>query len=383
MTDKEKIMKALAPLHASDTAVQEVLEMTENKTHTMKRSGRVALLAAVVAVLLIGTALAVSYSSWSAGLQSRLNLTDEEAAALEGTALMSHPAVSDTHDGVTISIEQAMADGGTAHLALRIEGLDVPDGTTLAWEGPEITVDGERASGWSCGVYEDLHWDGLRFVYGDGTKAPLAEEGYPMPRVVREDGSVELDISVDAMGQADTLIGKELTVTIPRLGHARLTTGRSTPEYTAEGPWVLTWTAEGTDAGRTWLPDEPLGHGITLTKVTLSALSAHVEYEYPPMTIVGEHAYDAEGNELLEEPPKLYKIIMKDGTEYTGVLGAGTAGPATDSESELENGFVYAVDMELTRVIDPDEVAALVFCEAAYGDVPEGEMTLYTVRLTD
>ena len=384
MTDSEKIQKALAPLRASDTAVQEVLEMAEHRnTHTIKKSSRTLLIAAVVAALLIGTALAVTYSSWSPGLLDQLNLTEEEAVSLENTGLVTRPAVSDIHDGVTVSIEQAVASGDTAHIALRIEGLDIPEGQELAWEGPLVTIDGERAPSWYARVYEDLHWDGSRFIYGDGTAAPLAEEGFPIPRIVREDGSVELDVALSGLGDIDTLVGKEITVTLYRLGNAPLSTQYATPEYTAEGPWVLTWTAEGTETSRIWELDEDLGHGIRLTKVIFSPLSAHIEYTYPPLTIVDDHAYDAEGSELPEEPPHLYKIILKDGAEYLDVLGSGTMGPDGDDLSDLENGFIFYTDMELTHIIDPEEVAALVFRETVLGDVPDSEVEFYTVTLPE
>lgn len=353
-----------------------------NKRH-LRKSTKTLLIAAVVAALLIGTALAVTYSSWSPGLQSRLQLSDEEAAALEDTELVSTPAVSDTHDGVTVSIEKAVVNGDTALLGLRIDGLDIPEDYTLAWGEPDLTIDGDRAPAWFIGVYEGLHWDGKRFVYDDGTPAPLAEEGYPIPRIVRGDGSVELDVSITGLGDLDTLVGKEITMTIYRLGTVQLGIDPKTAEYTAEGPWVLSWTAEGAETDRTWVLDAPLGHGITLTSVKLSMLSAHIEYEYPPLTIVGEHAYDANGNELLEEPPEPYKIILKDGTEYAAFFGAGTGGPDADDLSDLEKGFTYKEDMELTRIIDPDEVAALVFREVGYGDVPEGVLETYTVTLPD
>ncbi len=63
MTEREAIQKALAPLRASDTAVQEVLDMAEiqNKT-SIRKSTRTLLIAAAVAVLLIGTALAAAIS---------------------------------------------------------------------------------------------------------------------------------------------------------------------------------------------------------------------------------------------------------------------------------------------------------------------------------
>ncbi len=378
MSERDVIRKSLSYLHASGDTLQEVYKMIEKEKSKKGRPiYRTALIAAIIAVLLIGTAAAISYSSLSEGLKGRLRLTEEEAIALENTELVTCPSASDTHDGVTVAIEKAVVNGEVAHLALRIEGMTIPEGYRLGWDGPEVTIDGESAPGWGAGVYEGLHWNGTRFVYDDGTPAEMAEEGYPIPRVVREDGSVEFDIDVYGLGETGSLLGKEITVTLYRLGFAP--TGYEPVEaatFTAEGPWVLTWTAEGSDTSRTWALNAPLGHGITVKSVTLSQLSAHIEYAFPPMTIVGDHAYDENGDEILEDPPELYTIVMKDGTEYSGVLGAGTSEPDVDEASELENGFTYSADMELTHVVDPDEVAALVFRAGE-----KGNRQTYTVAL--
>ena len=386
MTDREKIIKALAPLHASDTAVQEVLDMAEHRnTHTMKKSSRTILFAAVVAVLLIGTALAVTYSSWSPGLLNRLNLTEEEAESLAGFGLVTRPTVSDIHGGVTVSVEQSVADGNVAFIALRVEGLEVPEGQSLIWGEPQLTLDGEPAANWGIGAYNDLTWDGQKFVYRDGTEAKQTEKGVPIPRYMRDDGSVEIDIDINpGEGETGSLVGRTVSLRIDRLGVVPFTIGYVPEEerdYSAEGPWVLSWTLEGDEISRTWTLNEPLGDtGAAVTDVTLSALAVHIDYDYP-LQMIDEIAFDQGGNmvtvQIVQEPPILHRIVMKDGTEYSDVLRGGTFGYSDDDET------VYRIDFPLNRVIDPDEVAALVFREVGYGDVPEGVLETYTVTLPD
>ena len=392
MTDREKIIKALAPLRASDTAVQEVLEMAEHRnTHTIKRSGRTLLIAAVVAVLLIGTALAVTYSAWSTGLQKMLRITDDELAALEQTDLMSRPLASDTHDGVTISVERSVSDGESAFIALRVEGFDIPEGRNPSWEGLELTLDGAPALSWGFSAFDGLTWDGQRFIYNDGTVAKQTEEGAPIPRYMREDGTVEFDLYIDpGDGDTSSLVGRTASLTISRLCTYPVTYGY-VPEEERDcldaGPWTLTWVIDGSDAQRSWTLNEPLGDtGITLSAVTLSPLSAHIQYDCPEAHYFEVDTVDPDGSHgtdvCIAEPPVLHQIVMKDGTIYSDVLGAGTAGPDVLDESELEDGFTYAVDMSLNHVIDPDEVAALVFRETAMGDDPGSEAEFYTVYLS-
>ena len=383
MTDKEKIQKALAPLRASDTVVQEVLEMAERKnTHTIKKSTRTLLIAAAAAVLLIGTALAVTYSSWSPGLLDRLNLTEDEAAALEETELISRPLASDTHDGVTVSLEQAVIDGGTAIISLRVEGLEVPEGRIPTFDGTLVTIDGERPIGWGVRVFDDLHFMAEGVVYGDGTPAQKADNGAYIPRALREDGSFEIDVTLNGLNQTESPVGKEISVSIDRLGTAAISNDiREDEKFTAEGPWVLTWTAEGSEDVREWTLDEPLFYGITLTGVKLTPLSVKLEFVYPALTNINGEFYNEEGQIFVElEPFILSKLVMKDGTEYTGVFSGGSGGPEAENDA-LSEPFSYRLERALNRVIDPDEVATLVF---GTGNGPDGwSAEYYTVTLPD
>lgn len=381
MTDREKIQKALAPLHASEDTVKEVLEMAERKEkRPARRSGRTILIAAAAAALLAGTALAVNGLGLSAGIRQYLHITEEEAQALaEQSPMVTSPDVSDTHDGVTVSVEQSVVDGGSAFIALRVEGLTVPEGWDPAWGEIGVTVGGRQPANMGFFAWYDMTWDGSRFVYEDGTPAAETAEGVPIPRYMRADGTLELDISLSpGQEEPSPLAGQEITVVIPRLGTAPVTLGPAAPEYTAEGPWVLTWTLEGTDQRRSWELREPLGDtGAAVTYVELSPLSVRLRYDYP-METYEEIGYDQNGDpvpvETLREPPHLFAVVMKDGAVYENILGGGTMGYGDDLE-------VYEVDMGLTRIIDPAEVAALIFQDVGCGDVPPAEQTWYTVEL--
>ena len=345
---------------------------------------RTVLIAAAVGVLLIGTALAV-VTGFSDGLRELLHVTEDEAAMAESSGLLSTPAASDTSGGVTVSVEQAVADGSNAFVALRIEGFEIPEGSEPVWREASVMLDGELPADCTFITYADMKWDGEGFVYSDGTPAALTEEGTPVPRYMRPDGSIELDLHITAGADAgDTLIGREVSVTIPRLGIAPVDY-RYTPdeevEYAAEGPWTLTWTLEGSDNVRIWEPNASLGDtGAAVTHVTLSALSIEIEYDFP-LRYFDEIAFDGAGNEVrvktVLEPPRLYSIVMKDGTEYTDVLGGGAFGYHKDNQDH------YRLVMSLTHIIDPDEVTALVFRENFLGDVPDSEVELYTVALSD
>ena len=63
MTERERIQKALSPLHASYGTIEEVLEMAEHgKKKTAFAARRSILVAAVIVVLLAVTAFAIGKS---------------------------------------------------------------------------------------------------------------------------------------------------------------------------------------------------------------------------------------------------------------------------------------------------------------------------------
>ena len=98
------------------------------------------------------------------------------------------------------------------------------------------------------------------------------------------------------------------------------------------------------------------------------------------MFIDGEY-YNEDGQVFVElEPFVLSKLVMKDGTVYTGFILGGSGGPEVDNDGLAER-FPYRYDRTLNRVIDPDEVAALVF---GIGNGPDGwPAEYYTVTLPD
>lgn len=355
-------------------------------------------LAAVIAVLLIGTALAVGSLAGGQGLLRLFDMTNEEFDVLADSedSSITTPEASDTHDGITISVERCVIDAESLRAAIRIDGLEVPEGQEPFVYECSVSVDGERAwdVGWS--VYNGLAWNGTNFVYDDGTPAELDGNGGVIPRYVRVDGSIEFDLDVRPAEtvEMENLPGREITIQVGLVGCGEHWEWH--PESAIEGPWVLNWIAEGNAARRSWELNEPLGDsGATVKTVTLSAASAHILYDYPePETIEMEvvassntppdpnapEVNDADGQTptetMLVDPPQLCGIVLRDGTEYTVATGGGTYG-YNDENSTFE------VDASLTRIIDPDEVAALVFHEVGIGDVPDSEAEFYTVTLPE
>ena len=382
MTDREKIQKALAPLRASDAVVQEVLDMAERKnTNTMKKSARTLLIAAVIAVLLVGSALAVNGLAGGRGLLRYFNLTDEEIESMAETtgSPISAPIASDTHNGITLSVERSIIDADSVRAAIRIEGLTVPEGQEPYVYEAAVFLDGERVGSLEWSVYNGLTWTGTDFVYDDGNPAEKNGEGDVIPRYVRADGSIELDLGLTPDNDVSGDIpGREITVQINAIGCS----DHWNPENAITGPWVLTWTAEGDAAKRTWELNEPLGDtGAALRTVMLSAASVSLRYDYPEPAFTEIHEIDQDGNTSVDrwilEPPSLHGFIMRDGTECAVMTGGGRYG------YDDVNG-VYTVDASLTRIIDPDEVAALVFREVGTGGEPDGGTAVYyTVTLPE
>ena len=371
MNDREKIIRALEPVRASGDMVREVLDMADRKKrNTGRKTGRILAAAAAAAVLLIGTALAVGGLGRDRGLMRMLHLTEETIRQAEEAGILESPAASDTHEGITVEAAQCAVDGDSLMAAFRIEGLELGTGEAPSVDHCRVFIGGTEIGSLGWSFDRGMSWDGSRFVYDDGTPADLGASGEPIPRYVRPNGSVELDLSVapDGTRELGELPGQEIEV-------------RFYDVCGTEGPWVLRWTLSGSAERLTYAPAAVLGDtGATLTEVVLSPISLKLVYAFPMQTFeeIGLNEY---GEQIpvrtLKEPPLPGGVVLRDGTELRDITGGGILG-YTGNETE-----VFTVEMNLSRIIDPAEVTALLLHEVGYGDVPASEMTWYTVQLRD
>ena len=178
MTDRERIRRALEPLHASDGALEEVLEMIDREKtvkamkHTGRRTVRTALIAAALVLALSVTAYAVGeytgffetvfgngdIASWDtehvtltdedgnvwkydvAG-QERVPVDPEDAAALVGDETAS-VGQSVTVQDVTFTVENIVMDAnGMGVLTYTMEDPNGFPGTEFTETGGMLTQD--------------------------------------------------------------------------------------------------------------------------------------------------------------------------------------------------------------------------------------------------
>jgi hypothetical protein len=160
MTDREKIQRALSPLHASDGTLEEVLKMIdqENKKKNTRKLRRTMLIALAAAFCLMGTALAVSVSRLTAEPVGDYGLA--VAVSAEDAATSSpkvRPAIAAGYlpEGMSLSAGEDTPDNfftgdGDRQIYVEVFTLDVDadqvqiDHSSVSrWE--ELTIGGDPA----------------------------------------------------------------------------------------------------------------------------------------------------------------------------------------------------------------------------------------------
>lgn len=122
MTERERIQKALSPLHASDGTIEEVLKMAEHGKKKASTARRSILIAAVIVMLLAVTAFAIGKSGlffkWFGGSE---NLTDtqEELISLR----VDEPELSASANGVTVTAKEVFAGNSIVKVILHVNGV--------------------------------------------------------------------------------------------------------------------------------------------------------------------------------------------------------------------------------------------------------------------
>src|SRR5699024_8985557 len=122
---------------------------------------------------------AAAYQLWcSKGLEETLHASEEQMQEMDGNKASMGMNQAATDQGVTITAEQSIAHNYDAHLAIKVDGFDLPEGAEPAMEKIEVTVDGEDKIDWSGGFYNGIvrGTDGKN-VYGNGNPLAYTEDG--------------------------------------------------------------------------------------------------------------------------------------------------------------------------------------------------------------
>ena len=309
---------------------------------------------AMTAVLAVGTvSVYAAYINWSQGLKEELQITQEQQESLQENGMAAFADASVTDAGITVSALQSITDNYYTYLSFKVEGYHLEDGKQPDFENVSVTVDGKQdfssGSSFYSGIVSDN--DGMA-VYADGSALETRADGSTIQHYVMDDGSMEYHMVLAKSDEKGYFIGKKLHVEFKNLG--TVAKAEYFPDIT--GKWEFDMTLGGADTSTIIQTGEQLGDtGLTLTSVELSPISIRA-------------AYDGTAVDQEAEIPMITGLVFKDGTRIEGIYG----GPG----SEVTEGSQHITSFALDRVIDPDQVAAVLIPKNLEGSA-EGQDTDY------
>lgn len=318
---------------------EQIARLILEENNMKKKTPVVVLAIALTLVLGIGTAFATGLLEWNRGLKDKLQISDSRQEALEQTDLVDFPKQSVTQNGVTVTLDQCVADQDTAYIALRVSGYIPQKGMQPAFD--KVDYANQGLSG-NSSFYNGLIVgpDGNRVYasngqpYKDGDALPYADKNGDLAYLIR--------VNADE----GSLIGRKIKITLKNLGTYQ-TSGDV--KVDVKGSWAFEWTINGTDKGIEWKDiNAPIGDtGATLHSVRLSPVHISMELSVPR-----DPAAVKEGNVLA---PYLTGIKMKDGTVYRSVTGGGSEGYTSAT------GDTYSQSWALKSIITPSDIDSLLF----------------------
>lgn len=314
------------------------------------------------AVFVFGTmTVCAAYLRWSRGIEAQFQATDGQKQMLEEeqyTAPLQKEGGemgknSVTEAGVTITPLQSIVDSRFAWLSFRVEGYQLEEGKEPCFSDVTVVADDniDAPISYTASFYNGIH----RNEEGK----PVYEDGSPADGeiFINEDGSMEYMIIINAT-EYGGLAGKKLHVEFTDIG--TVYKAEFTPDM--EGVWSFDFVLKGSDKVRTLTLSDPLGDtGATVIYAEISPISLYVRYDFPMQetTIEGvnENGEPITSSDFVEAPP-ITGVRLKDGTFQGYITGGGSMG-YLDEDRE-----VYTCSFALDRILDTDQVDALLFLKA-------------------
>lgn len=331
-----------------------VIEMKKHKT--IKHSAASVAAAALAATALIGGA-AYAAIQWNQALEEGMQISEEQKLELEEIQLAADAGQSCTRGDVTISVDQCLVDDYFAYLSFSITGYSLEEGAEPCFGGVGVTIDGGDYQMASGSFYDGIVTDADGNAVGaDGT--PIEEY---TPQYVQEDGTLQYTYLLMGSQKGD-LIGKQIHVELDGLG----TVYKAVYTPILTDTWTFDWTLAGASSAKEITLEESLGDsGATLIYAAISPISIVVHYDFPYQTHE-ESATDENGetatSTFMNEPPTLRGVRLKDSTMFSYLCDGGSEGYEADDLN------TYYSIQALNRVIDVDEVDALLFYDANTGE---------------
>ena len=326
---------------------------------SVKKSRKKYVIAALIATMTVGAVSAyAAYTNWSHGMKEELRISEEQQKNLEANGMAAFSDASVTDAGVTVTAQQSITDNYYTYLSFKVEGYSVEKGVQPDFETISVTADGQDVS-WGGRFYDGMISgnDGM-FVNADGSEPETEADGSMIENYMMDDGSLEYHMILKSH-EKGFFTGKQLHVELENLG----TVAKAQYFPDIEGNWILDMTLGGADTARYIETCEKLGDTETIvTGVELSPVSMRVTYDFPK-TEPRMEEFEDENGEIQTiawpaQPPFAFGIRLKDGTVMK-YISAGSESTGYTSEEGQE----YVVSFPLDRVIDPDQVEAVLFRE--------------------
>ena len=341
---------------------------------SVKKSRKKYVIVALVATMTVGAVSAyAAYTNWSHGMKEELRISEEQQKNLEANGMAAFSDASVTDAGVTVTAQQSITDNYYTYLSFKVEGYSVEKGVQPDFETISVTADGQDVS-WGGRFYDGMiSGDDGMVVNADGSEPETEADGSMIENYVMDDGSLEYHMILKSH-EKGFFTGKQLHVELENLG----TVAKAQYFPDIEGSWILDMTLGGADTAKYIETNEKLGDTETIvTGVELSPVSMRVTYDFPK-TEPRMEEFEDENGEIQTiawpaQPPFAFGIRLKDGTVMK-YISAGSESTGYTSEEGQE----YVVSFPLDRVIDPDQVEAVLFSEY---DEENGKQLTYEVPL--
>ena len=325
----------------------------------VKKSRKKYVVAALIATMTVGAVSAyAAYTNWSHGMKEELRISEEQQKNLEANGMAAFSDASVTDAGVTVTAQQSITDNYYTYLSFKVEGYSVEKGVQPDFETISVTADGQDVS-WGGRFYDGMiSGDDGMVVNADGSAPETEADGSMIENYVMDDGSLEYHMILKSH-EKGFFTGKQLHVELENLG----TVAKAQYFPDIEGSWILDMTLGGADTAKYIETNEKLGDTeTTVTGVELSPVSMRVTYDFPK-TEPRMEEFEDENGEIQTiawpaQPPFAFGIRLKDGTVMK-YISAGSESTGYTSEEGQE----YVVSFPLDRVIDPDQVEAVLFRE--------------------
>ena len=341
---------------------------------SVKKSRKKYVVAALIATMTVGAVSAyAAYTNWSHGMKEELRISEEQQKNLEANGMAAFSDASVTDAGVTVTAQQSITDNYYTYLSFKVEGYSVEKGVQPDFETISVTADGQDVS-WGGRFYDGMiSGDDGMVVNADGSAPETEADGSMIENYVMDDGSLEYHMILKSH-EKGFFTGKQLHVELENLG----TVAKAQYFPDIEGNWILDMTLGGADTAKYIETNEKLGDTETIvTGVELSPVSMRITYDFPK-TEPRMEEFEDENGEIQTiawpaQPPFAFGIRLKDGTVMK-YISAGSESTGYTSEEGQE----YVVSFPLDRVIDPDQVEAVLFREY---DEENGKQLTYEVPL--